>query len=448
LDERAAARPVHQQWGSTNGKVSSGAPEGEAWMGTQQLSLPQFRTLLVTSIAFAGALGCTAPAPQSRIRGGDIAAAHEQRPPKISLWQVTVKSNEPARVTEFKRCSGKRRPVVPEAQMWAAQHCQVSQSRGPDGSYITSSTCRIEELTVASRSVVTYSPTHSHSRIETRIERPQSSLEPTIVEIDSTYIGACPSGIHPGDRIMPDGKVITPARNEDKVERAAYTTMVESEDYERRFAQGAPAAAIAASPNPQHARLLGINIEMGNACAWVDTGGPDGVMPVWISTIGRRSGPVKYAGVIEPIAGRPLPDRVDGAFFRQLTLVECAGKMPAKPSGVFENPSVDGPLSALWATPAKDWAVIPAIGDPGYLGVMRRSWGGVIQTPVFPSPADVQAWIKATGDKLAAAVQAKGREFNKEDKACLKNLKPGDDGDRCGADWPSDHTVLGERPGG
>jgi len=215
--------------------------------------------------------------------------------------------------------------------------------------------------------------------------------------------------------------------------------MAATKEDETRFATGAPAAAVAAAPDPTRARLVSINVKYMSACAWVDTGGDDGVMPIQVNGFEDNPGKISYEGSILPIAHRPLRERVDAAFQRQLSLVVCEDKMPPKPKGVVENPAVDGPLSRLWAEPPNRWAVIPS-GDGGYLGVSRRTKGGDIQTPEFDSAAAVEAWIAKTGSHEADVVNTSGRALWSASGACIAKAK-GAEWKEC-PDWDTDYTVL------
>jgi hypothetical protein len=172
----------------------------------------------------------------------------------------------------------------------------------------------------------------------------------------------------------------------------------------------------------------------------VDTGGRDGVMPVSISGPEDSAGRASFIGNITPIDGRPLHERVDGAFLRELNLVTCGGNLPPKPAGVIEDPAIYGPLAQLWGTQEVKWAIIPAMGDAGSLGVRRRTGGGNIQTPVFSSAAAVRAWIKSAGDRQADAIEAAGERLMKTSGACITKAK-GDEWRNC-PDWPTDFTVL------
>jgi len=216
-----------------------------------------------------------------------------------------------------------------------------------------------------------------------------------------------------------------------------------------QFAKGAAAAAVSAAPEPAKAKVISIQIRFTTACGWIDTGTEDGVMPFTVMGVEGRPGQIEAHGYVPQIAGQSLRGRIDGAFQRQLDLVGCEGLMPNKPAGVNEDSRIDGPLRRLWGQPKERWAIIPAMGDPGFVGVSRRMGGGNIQTPVYSSPEKLRAWIANEGNSQADAANAAGHAAMATSGTCIvKATAAGNGGvDQCPNNWNEDFSVLVDHSG-
>src|SRR5579864_7593974 len=128
-----------------------------------------------------------------------------------------------------------------------------------------------------------------------------------------------------------------------------------------RFAADARRTAAAAAG--ARGRVISLRVQtvgLKTACGWVDTGGPDGIVPIYVD--GGVPGVSTIHASITPIVGRPLAGRVEGAFNRELTIILCGDDLPPPTAGVVQDPAIYGPLKDLWASPSATWAIIPALG--------------------------------------------------------------------------------------
>ena len=290
--------------------------------------------------------------------------------------------------------------------------CQQERTTGADSTTRAKVTCT-EKVDSRSSMISTLLVEMSankrvvHQRLDTRHEPPMASPldKPQWTEATMTDAGDCPVAMRPDQAmvvIQPDGSALDPMQ--------ALSDMAKClKDEEAAFAAGAPAGALAAAPDPAKARIVSIRVKRTMACAWVDTGGRDRVMPVYISGLKDRLGKVSFNGHITPIDGQPLHARVDGAFQRELDIVMCGDDLPPKPTGVVEGPTAYGALAQLWATPRVKWAIIPAMERSRLPGSAKEERGRQrTRRPCFSSAAAVQAWITSSGDRQADAIEAAG----------------------------------------
>ena len=208
------------------------------------------------------------------------------------------------------------------------------------------------------------------------------------------------------------------------------------------FARTAEGRAIAASKEPS-ARVLSIRVDgvVPLACGWIDLGAKRGTTAFEVSGYPAE----KFADVsFGEIGGATRADRAVGLFYRTLMFIDCKRDLPPPPAGVTEDSSDSRELAALWAGPAgkKDWAIIEPNADGVFLGVGRRKGGGLIITPGFSSRSQVEAWLQAEGNALAAESNALGADAIKRFRACLHSAKSGTDKDNCPIDGMDEVVKL------
>jgi hypothetical protein len=405
-----------------------------------------WRRTSVALLVFVPALAVAEPSAPS---GGDGKPANSAASipawlAKPSLWTVVRTSSIQTAPKTERMCLN---PVGAKAMFSgpaapSSPNCHLVRATDPDGGAHTSYACKQPgngtSMTTTLQVDISADKRLIHQRSDFQSEPPLPPPldKPMWNEATMTYAGDCPLPMRPDQaviEIQPDGTALDPVQ--------AVSDMAKNwKDEETQFAAGASSAALAAAPDPASARVVSIQVKRMDACAWVDTGGRDGLMPVRVSGMAETPGKVTFYGSITPIAGRPLHERVNGAFFREEDVDACGDNLPAKPPGALMDPAIYAPLATLWATPEVKWAIIPAMGDPGYLGVMRRRNGGDIQTPVFVSTEAVKAWLAAKGDRLADAVEAEGQDLATRSGACIAKAK-GDEWKNC-PDWPTSFTVL------
>lgn len=412
------------------------------------------RKYWIGTLGVIAALGACATPPKT---GGVAHAAAGQAassPPGADdaprLVSATMSSSRHPKPVTLRLCVNSQ---VPEAlrsrrRSTPKPDCIGAKYVGPGGVTTITRTCAFKHATdtttITSRAEESPDGGTSHLRTETTVQ-PQTSDPhdaPYWEELDTTDLGVCPFALRPDQLsvvVGPDGGPLDP-KTADQVMAASV------DDKNARFATGAPAAAIAASPYPQRARILSLNAEFPYGCGWVDTGGDDGIMPflVWGNEDTLRT--ITFQAYVPSMAQRPAHEGVEAAYYRWWDQLEwCRGSMPPQPPGVVENSAVDGPLQKLFATPRIEWAIIPAISEPGFIGVSRRRWGGDIQTPVFGTAEKVRAWIAKTGDREASAINAMGRDIAKRSSACIAKAK-GVAWHNC-PDWPTGSTILTDTKG-
>jgi hypothetical protein len=71
-----------------------------------------------------------------------------------------------------------------------------------------SSSCKVGATTIMSSAVVTWSgDTHFHTETHTTYTPAFSGMTQSTMIQDQTYVGSCPAGMSPGDRMMANGQV-------------------------------------------------------------------------------------------------------------------------------------------------------------------------------------------------------------------------------------------------
>lgn len=186
---------------------------------------------------------------------------------------------------------------------------------------------------------------------------------------------------------------------------------------ETAFADRATAAAVAAAPDPEAARVLSVTVHgvptIPGACGWIALGGQDGVVPFDVMADASHPEDAKADLVTVPRLFRgDYAARLRAAFDQTLIKVNCdiGDRLPAVPAGATTLPGVDAELLRLWRpSPGIDWAVVPAIGEPGFAAVRRRIGGGAVISPLFKSRDEVRQWIFERGNAVALEADRRGQ---------------------------------------
>jgi hypothetical protein len=140
--------------------------------------------------------------------------AYAANPPalKEGLWQVhgQIVENPGARTTEFsyRLCRNHAYDKAMDEQVRSVKGCTTSFDDLGHGRFTSASRCTVDHVVIDSKGTSVYesdSAMRSESRA-TYTPAYRGRAEETLVE-DQHYLGACPAGIKPGDRLMPDGSL-------------------------------------------------------------------------------------------------------------------------------------------------------------------------------------------------------------------------------------------------
>jgi len=177
---------------------------------------------LIASAAVLALAGCTkaqnvAGSSGSATAPADGAAAKIEMPMrKAGLWEQAMlfdgKAN-PA-MDKIRLCVGPATNAemsVFGQQMRAARDCQQSISRGLDGSYAVTGTCKTADgATTTSKGTVSGDYSSSikmHSESDTTGASDAGRNVHSVIDITMTYLGACPADMVDGDEIANGMKV-------------------------------------------------------------------------------------------------------------------------------------------------------------------------------------------------------------------------------------------------
>jgi len=143
-----------------------------------------------------------------------LSVAHAADPPPLQegLWEVRGRSveNPGARVTNFsyRLCRNHAFDSAMDAQVKNAKECSTSFDDLGSGKFAAASSCTLGGRVIVSKGTYTYDSatlTHAESHA-TYTPAFNGKTEETLLQ-EQRYIGECPAGINPGDRIMSDGTV-------------------------------------------------------------------------------------------------------------------------------------------------------------------------------------------------------------------------------------------------
>lgn len=163
---------------------------------------------------------------------------------------------------------------------------------------------------------------------------------------------------------------------------------------------------------------IAANGSMERACGWLTLGNRQDSLLFRVE--GEKGQIGDFVSIADTGAGT-LTQRVSAEFNGELDRMDCerARALPPPPPNAAIDPVAHQRLAALWDEGGPKWAIIPAPGVKGWLGVQRRRGGGQILTPVFPSEGEVQGWIDNGGEDKAKAENAVGAAAMAALDACL-----------------------------
>jgi hypothetical protein len=148
-----------------------------------------------------------------------IAVARAASPPQLQqgLWEIRVQSTENpgAKKTEyaFKLCRDHAYDKETDDLVKNNKNCSTKlQSLGGDR-FTAASRCTLSGIVIVSQGLSVYQNGGSvHSESAATYTPPlYGKTDETMVE-DQRYLGSCPAGMKPGDRMMADGSIVHRAK--------------------------------------------------------------------------------------------------------------------------------------------------------------------------------------------------------------------------------------------
>ena len=135
-----------------------------------------------------------------------VARAADPPPLKEGLWEITGQSivNPGSKRTEFtyRLCRNHAYDSAMDALARNAQGCTTSFDDLGDGRFASSSSCNIDGTLIVSKGTYTYeSMTSTRSESFATYSPAYKGRTDERVIQDQHYVGACPAGMKPGDRI-------------------------------------------------------------------------------------------------------------------------------------------------------------------------------------------------------------------------------------------------------
>lgn len=143
-----------------------------------------------------------------------VSMARAADPPalKEGLWQVhgQIIENPGARKAEFayRLCRSRAYDKAMDDQVRNVPGCSTSFDDLGHGRFASASRCTVDNVVIDSKGTTTYE-SDTAMRSESRATYSPAyhgRTDETLIE-DQHYLGPCPAGIQPGDRIMPDGSL-------------------------------------------------------------------------------------------------------------------------------------------------------------------------------------------------------------------------------------------------
>jgi hypothetical protein len=135
-----------------------------------------------------------------------IARAADPPPLKEGLWDISGQSiqNPGNKRTDFKYqiCRNHAYDSAMDALVKNAKGCTTSFDELGGGRFASSSSCNVDGTLIESKGTYTYeSMTSTHSESNATYSPPYKGKTDEHVVQDQHYLGGCPAGMKPGDRI-------------------------------------------------------------------------------------------------------------------------------------------------------------------------------------------------------------------------------------------------------
>jgi hypothetical protein len=93
------------------------------------------------------------------------------------------------------------------AQQSAKSSCKTISETTVGGTTTTENQCTVGKSVLKTKGVANINGDSAHSETHTTYTPPMYGATETTMVIDQKYLGACPAGVEPGDRIGADGQV-------------------------------------------------------------------------------------------------------------------------------------------------------------------------------------------------------------------------------------------------
>jgi hypothetical protein len=141
-----------------------------------------------------------------------LASAADPPPLHEGLWEIRGHSidNPGNKKTEFtyRLCRNHAYDKAMDALVKNVKDCTTAFDSLGDGRFTSESRCTIDATVIVSKGTYTYLSSTS-TRLEsyaTYTPAYHGKTDETVIQ-DQTYVGACPAGMQPGDRITIEGKL-------------------------------------------------------------------------------------------------------------------------------------------------------------------------------------------------------------------------------------------------
>jgi Protein of unknown function (DUF3617) len=144
-----------------------------------------------------------------------LTAAYAADPPamKEGLWSIhTVSTDQPGNKKTEGTVSLCRNHAYDErvramAAQQSAKRCKTINESTTGGTITTENECTVGSSVLKTKAVATLNGDTAHSESHTTYAPAMYGTSESTMIMDQKYLGACPAGVEPGDRIGADGKI-------------------------------------------------------------------------------------------------------------------------------------------------------------------------------------------------------------------------------------------------